>query len=329
MSPKLAIAAAALLCALSLPAAVTVGPVPIPVGTSWRAVVSPSSDPSMHEVIVRQLRLPRVLLGFLVGASLALAGGVMQGLFRNPLASPYLLGIAAGAAAGAAGAIALGFPGPAALPVGAFLGGSSAVLLVYRLALSRTGRSSPLGLILAGVALGAAFSALTSFLLFISAGDRRLAEILFWTMGGLGRSCWSYVWVLLPVAGVGAILVQGFARDLNALSLGEEGAFHLGVEPERLRRVLVVVATALTSTAVAFAGTVGFVGLITPHLIRLLLGPDHRVLFPASFLVGGTFLVWADAAARTACQPAELPVGVITALVGAPFFLALLRRRLP
>lgn len=327
MSQRLLLAILIGLALFSLVSGVTVGSVKISLGESLRLVFAPNSGSEVHGLIIHQLRLPRVLLGFLVGLSLALAGGVMQGLFRNPLASPYLLGIASGASTGAAAAIALGFRGPVALPLGAFLGGALAVSLVYRLAQTRTGRSSTLSLILAGIALGALFSAVTSFLLFITAGDRRLSEILFWTMGSLGRANWRYLWAMLPVAGLGALLLQISARELNALALGEEGARHLGIEPERFKRALLLVTTLLTSTAVAFAGTIGFVGLVTPHAMRLILGPDHRFLLPASALAGGIFLVWADAAARTALSPAELPLGIITALVGGPFFLYLLRTR--
>jgi len=305
--------------------AITIGPVAIPLGEGLRLLLRP--DGSLQALIIHELRLPRVILGFLVGASLALAGGVMQGLFRNPLASPYVLGIASGAAAGAAAVIALGFRSPPTLPLGAFFGGALAVVLVYRLARTKEGRSTGFGLILAGVALGAAFAAVTSFLLFLTAGDRRMSEILFWTMGGLGRANWRYNWVMLPVALLGALLLQATARELNALALGEEGAQHLGIAPERLKLVLLAVTTLLTSTAVAFAGTIGFVGLITPHAVRLVLGPDHRALLPATALAGGIFLVWADAAARTVMRPAELPLGIITALIGAPFFLYLLRTR--
>jgi len=316
----------------SLVAGVMIGPVFVPWREALAAVFGhrpPTGGEAFHGVIVRQVRLPRVLLGFFVGFSLSLSGGVMQGLFRNPLASPYVLGVASGATAGAAGVIALGFGGPVALPLGAFLGGALVVALVYRISRTRTGQTSPLGLILAGVALGTLFTALTSFLLFVTAGDRRLSEILFWTMGGLSRASWRYLWAMLPVAGAGALLVQLTARELNALALGDEGAFHLGVPPERLRKLLLGIGTLLASTAVACSGTIGFVGLVTPHVMRLLLGPDHRVLLPATALAGGVFLVWADALARVAMQPAELPLGIVTAFFGVPFFLYLLRTRLP
>ncbi len=327
---RLILAALAALAVFSFLAGVAIGPVRIPVRESWALIWGGSNSPAdgprpTVALILREIRLPRVLLGFLVGAALALSGGVMQGLFRNPLASPYVLGIASGASAGAAAAIALGWVGPFRLPLGAFLGGALAVLVVYQLA-RRGGRSTGYSLILAGVALGAMFAALTGFLIFLTAGDRRLSEIVFWTMGGLGRARWDYIYFLAPLVVLGAAAVLAFARDLNALALGDDGAFHLGLRPERVRQLLLGLTTALTAGAVAFAGTIGFVGLITPHALRLLLGPDHRTLLPATALAGGTFLVWADAAARTAMSPAELPVGIITALLGAPFFLYLLRR---
>ncbi|MFQ6090860.1 MAG: FecCD family ABC transporter permease, partial [Candidatus Bipolaricaulia bacterium] len=299
MNRKLLFVALGGLAAFSLVGGVAVGPVSIPLGESFHLLFHSDSGSGLHGLIIHGIRLPRVLLGFLVGLSLALSGGVMQGLFRNPLASPYVLGIASGASAGAAAVIALGFRGPLGLPLGAFVGGSLAVALVYRLAQTKAWRSSGFGLILAGVALGAAFAAVTSFLLFMTAGDRRLSEILFWTMGGLGRANWRYLWAMLPIALLGTLSLQAVSRELNALALGEEGAFHLGIEPERLKLVLLAVTTLLTSTAVAFAGTIGFVGLITPHIVRLLIGPDHRALLPATALSGGIFLVWADATART------------------------------
>ncbi|MGQ9476978.1 MAG: FecCD family ABC transporter permease [Candidatus Bipolaricaulia bacterium] len=324
MSKGLIFAILAGLALVSLLSAAAVGPVTIPLGKSLALIFRP--DGSLQSAIVREIRLPRALLGFAIGLALALAGAVLQGLFRNPLADPYILGIAGGATTGAAIVISLGWSGPLTLPLGAFLGGLLAASLVYRLA-KRARGTSPFSLILAGVALGAAFASITSFIIFLTAGDRRLSELLFWGMGSLGRASWPYLWALLPVAFLGMTLLQLRARELNALALGEEGAQHLGLEPEHFKRALLAVTTLLTSTAVAFAGTIGFVGLITPHVMRLILGPDHRFLLPASALAGGIFLVWADAAARTVMRPAELPLGVITALVGAPFFLYLLRTR--
>jgi iron complex transport system permease protein len=314
---------------VSLFAGVMVGPVTIPVGVAFASLFGGESESvsAVHRVIVNQIRLPRVLLGLLVGSALAVSGVAMQGLFRNPLASPYVLGIASGASTGAALAILLASGSVFFLPLGAFVGATAAALIVYGLARGRDRRTSIFTLILAGVAVGALFSAVTSFLIFLSSGGERLSDVLFWIMGGLGRANWSSIAILAPIIGVGIAAVFFFARDLNALSLGEEGAFHIGVNPDTLTRWLLGTTTLLTAAAVAIAGTIGFIGLVIPHVMRLLVGPDHRRLIPVSALAGGCFLVWSDMAARTVFAPAELPVGVITAFLGAPFFLYLLRTR--
>lgn len=290
--------------------------------------LSPFDLDSTHLFILTQIRLPRVLLAALVGGALALCGAVMQGLFRNPLADPYLLGIASGATAGAALVIALHLDSYlGALPLGAFLGGLLVVGIVYRIAKTRVAQLDNYALILAGVALAALFSAVTSFLLFYGGASQDARRLIFWILGGLGGAQWLYVLGL-----VGTLLVTGavlllFARDLNAFSLGEEMAAHLGVEPRHLRKILLLAVTVLTAVAVAVSGTIGFVGLIVPHMLRLIVGPDHRMLLPASALGGAVLLVLCDALARTVLAPAELPIGIITALLGAPFFLFLLRRR--
>ena len=311
-------------------AGIVIGPVTIPLADALSSTfgTADAGVSGTHRLIVHQIRLPRVLLGLLVGAALAVSGTAMQGLFRNPLASPYVLGIAGGASTGAALVILLGARSVLLHPLGAFLGGIAAVGIVYRL--SRRGRdrrTSIFTLILAGVAVGALFSAVTSFLIFLGSGGERLSDVLFWVMGGLGRANWPSVAVLAPIVGVGTAAIFFFARDLNAFSTGEEGAFHLGVNPDVLSRWLLIVTTLLTSAAVALSGTVGFIGLVIPHVMRLLVGPDHRTLIPTSALAGACFLVWSDLAARTVAAPAELPVGVITAFLGAPFFLYLLRTR--
>ncbi len=313
----------------TLLAGVAIGAVAIPISDvlSMFLGVHGQAVNATDRLIVTQIRLPRVLLGFLVGAALAASGAAMQGLFRNPLASPYVLGIASGASTGATLAILFGARSACLLPLGAFFGGALAVSIVYGLARGRDRRTSIFTLILAGVAVGALFSAVTSFLIFLSSRGERLSDVLFWIMGGLGRATWLSSAILAPIAALGIAAVVFFSRDLNALATGEEGAFHLGVNPEVLSRSLLATTTLLTSAAVAFAGTIGFVGLIVPHVIRLIVGPDHRVLVPVSAVVGGCFLVWSDVAARTVVAPAELPVGVITAFLGAPFFLYLLRTR--
>lgn len=315
----LALGVLSLLLAGAIALGIAVGAVPI----------SPFDADPRHRLILEQIRLPRVLLAALVGGALALCGAVMQGLFRNPLADPYLLGIASGATAGAALTIALHLDIYywGVVPVGAFLGGVLAVAIVYRVAQTRWARLDNYALILSGVALAALFSAVTSFLLFYAGAAHDARRLIFWILGGLGGAQWFYVVGLLgTLLVVGAALLL-FARDLNALALGEEMAAHLGIEPRHLRKVLLFAVTLLTAVAVAVSGTIGFVGLIVPHILRLIVGPDHRLLLPVSALGGAVLLTLCDAVARTVLAPAELPIGIITALLGAPFFLFLLRRR--
>lgn len=281
-----------------------------------------------HNLIVQNIRLPRVLTAILAGWILAMSGMVMQGLFQNALASPYVLGIASGASAGASAIIAFGLQsmlGGFALSLGAFAGGTLVVFIVYRLARLRKGQHFSYTLILSGVALGALFSAITTFLIFLSGEQMR--EIIFWIMGNLGRSNWSYLPWFAPVTFLGTLILSFYMRDLNALSLGESGAQHLGINPKAMHRTLLALVTLMTSLAVSVAGTIGFIGLITPHAMRLLVGPDHRILLPASALAGAIFLLASDTLARTVFNPVELPVGVLTAFTGAPFFILLLMSR--
>lgn len=318
------------LAAVVLVAGVAVGPVTIPLKETLAVLIGGTGADGVRPsaaLIIQQVRLPRVILGFFVGGALSVSGAVMQGLFRNPLGSPYILGVASGASAGAAVSILAGWSPMPWLSVSAFFGGLLAVAIVYRIARGRDRRTSIFTLILAGVAVGALFSAVTSFAIFLSSRGEKMADVVFWIMGGLGRSGWIGLTILAPVFGLGTILILAHARDLDALSLGEQAAFHLGVDPLRTTRRLLVLSTLLASAAVAMAGTIGFVGLIVPHVLRLILGPNHRALIPASAIGGGLFLVLADMAARTLMRPVELPVGIVTAFIGAPFFLYLLRSR--
>lgn len=289
---------------------------------------APPSEIASDLFIIRSIRAPRVVSSLLVGMTLGSCGAAMQGIFRNPLASPYLLGVASGANMGAALTIVLGVSGALAglgLPAGAFLGGTLAVTTVYGLSRARIGGEATNTLILAGVALGALFSAVTSFLIFLS--GTQMIEIIIWMMGSLGRSGWEELAWLAPIVLLGTLFLSIRSTELNALALGDAGAHHLGVAPESTRRVIAGAVTIMTSTGVAVSGTIGFVGLITPHAIRLLVGPDHRVLVPCSALGGALFLLVADTIARTLLAPVELPVGIITAIVGGPFFLYLLLSR--
>jgi iron complex transport system permease protein len=280
------------------------------------------------------VRAPRVLMAALVGAGLGVAGAAMQGLFRNPLADPGLIGVSAGAALAAVAAIVLGGSvfGAAAgvlglwlLPVAAFAGVLAATLLMARLG-TVGGVASVATLLLAGVAVNALAGALTGVLIFM-ADDRQVRDITFWTLGSLAGARWVQLPVVLLLVGLPALLLCTLARPLNALLLGEAEAFHLGVRVEAVKRIAVVLAAVAVAAGVAFTGLIGFVGLVVPHLVRLGFGADHRLVLPGAALLGAALLVLADLAARSLVAPAELPVGVVTALLGAPFFLWLLRRR--
>ncbi|MDP9382337.1 MAG: iron ABC transporter permease [Chloroflexota bacterium] len=282
------------------------------------------------EAILLQLRLPRVLGAFIVGAGLASAGALMQGVFRNPLADPYVLGSSAGAGLGAVLAMALslrfstlGF-GP--VPVFAFLGALGALLLVY--ALARVGWRTPTThLLLAGVAVSSLLASGMSFvMLFGRFAQSQLQSIFAWLLGGVALSGWQELRVLSPLLVLALLAAWAMARPLDALALGEEGAAHLGIPVEHAKLLAIAVAALLTALAVSISGLVGFVGLVVPHSVRLLVGPSHRLLVPSCALAGGAFLVLIDLLGRTILAPGEVPVGLLTALLGAPFFLWLLRR---
>lgn len=278
--------------------------------------------------IILQIRLPRIIAGVLVGIALASAGVVYQGIFRNPMADPYVIGVSAGAALGAALAIVLGlgfqYLGVNTVPIFAFFGALGTIFLVYNL--SRVGTKVPVTpLLLSGIAVSIFLSAIVSVLQVFS--GERLHQLIFWLMGGFSYTEWNDLWGIFPLIGLGIILIYLHARALNILALGDETAQHLGVEVERVRRLLLVSATLTTASAVSVGGLIGFVGLIIPHLARLLMGPDHRILIPTSIILGAFFLVMCDAIARVILAPVELPVGVITSLTGGPFFLYLLKKR--
>jgi iron complex transport system permease protein len=282
------------------------------------------------EAIVWLLRLPRVLVAATVGAGLATAGALMQGLFRNPLAEPSLTGVGPGAVLGAVSAFVVGWGSRSVvlLPLASIACALLALLLVYAIA-TRGGVTPVPTLLLAGVALGALLSALSSLLLSLNVVTWQVTqEIVFWMMGGLEGRTWAHVWLSAPFVMLGLVAAQCLARDLDLLLLGEETAASLGVEVEHVKRLLVLTAALLTGSAVAVAGLVGFVGLIVPHAVRLLLGPAHRTLLPASALAGAAFVMACDLGARTLMPPHEIRLGVVTALCGAPFFLLLLLRRL-
>lgn len=315
--------------------AASTGSVDIPLATTWRILADklpfiqiPQDWSNGWAVIVWDIRLPRVLLAGVVGAALSVAGATYQGLFRNPLADPYLIGVAQGSALGAvigfmisasSAGMALGI-----VPTMAFVGGLGSVAVVY--ALARVGKTLPLStLILAGVALGALLGAMVSYLTLNS--GQMMRSILFWLSGSFALSQWSEFLVVLPVTLLASAVILVFGRALNIMQLDEEQAQQLGIDVEKMKIILLVAATLITAAAVSFVGIIGFVGIIIPHAVRLIWGPDHRFLLPLSMVCGAIFLILADLLARTLLAPSEIPIGVITALVGAPFFLYILRRR--
>ncbi len=293
------------------------------VGDALAAIVGRGDATAL--AIVWELRAPRVALGFLVGGSLAVSGAALQALVRNPLADPYLLGLSGGASLGAVLAIAAGIASLWAMPAAAFAGALVTIIAVYRLALVTGGGLDSRVLLLAGVVVGALAGAITSGILSVTESVR-VRSALLWLLGGLGGVGWTGAAALAAYAVPALAVLVREARALDLLALGEEPAQFLGADVARTKRRLYVAASLLTAAAVAAAGIVGFVGLVVPHAVRLLRGPAHRGLLPAAFVLGGAFLIVADAGARTLFAPQELPVGVITAGVGVPLFAVLLRR---
>ncbi|MBU0687353.1 MAG: iron ABC transporter permease [Candidatus Margulisbacteria bacterium] len=279
------------------------------------------------DIIIWQIRLPRIILSALVGMMLAISGTILQGVLRNPLADPYILGVSAGGSIGAILAMALGlefwFLGISTVPIFAFLFAIAAVFIVYMLS-NTGGKTTPQTLILAGVTVSIFASALLSIIIIIT-GD--LQSIYFWLLGSFSGSDWGAVLAVLPYALIGFGVAYFYSKDLNALLLGEETAYTLGVDVEKVRRFLLIVASILAAATVAVAGLIGFVGLIVPHFVRLIVGPHHKLLIPLSALTGMLIVVIADTIARTIFAPIEIPVGIVMALFGCPFFLYLLRRR--
>ena len=315
--------------------AASMGSVYVPFGAAVQVVaaglpgVELSPDvPEAWDTILWKLRLPRVAQAALVGAALAMSGAAYQGLFKNPLADPYLVGVASGAGLGAVVVLLTGIPmylaGISLLPVAAFAGGTGAVAVAYSVA--RNSRGTPTTtLILAGVAIAALTGAVSSLLILRS--DPELRPVLAWLMGSLISSEWKESAIVLAYVVPGMAVLLGFGRMLNVLQLSEDHAAMLGVPVEKVKLLLIGAATLVTAAAVSFSGLIGFVGLVAPHVVRLIWGPDYRFLLPMSAIVGATFLVLADLVARTIVSPGELPVGMVTAFCGAPFFLYLLRRR--
>lgn len=287
-----------------------------------------------ERVVLYDIRLPRLAMGLLVGAALAVSGVLLQGLFRNPLADPGIVGVGAGASLGAVLAIVLGGVLPPAIraltgghlvALAACAGGWLITVALYRIA-SSGGRTQVATLLLAGIALGALAAAATGVLIFL-ADDSQLRDLTFWSMGSLAGATWGKLLAILPMIGSALLLAPRLGRGLNALALGEAQALHMGIDVQRLKRLTVLATALATGAAVAVSGGIGFVGIVVPHLLRLAAGPDHRRLIPQSALLGAALLILADLASRLIVAPAELPIGIITALLGAPVFLWILLRQ--
>lgn len=295
------------------------------------------ADPSLlarDQLVLWSVRLPRVAVAGTIGALLALSGAIMQGLFRNPLADPALVGVSSGGAFAAASAIVISdsawgasfrFMQLELLPFAAFAGSLLTTLLLYRIS-SREGRTSVAIFLLAGLAIAAIANAGIGLLVFV-ADDRQLRDITFWLLGSLSGSTWPKAAIIVPVLVVALAVVMLIARGLDVLVLGEAEAFHSGVDVERLKKISIVLISAMTGVAVSVCGIVGFVGIVVPHLLRMVIGPGHRMLLPASACLGATLLIGADTLARVIASPAEVPVGILTAAIGAPFFLFILLRQ--
>jgi iron complex transport system permease protein len=327
------------LLAVATVAGVAIGSTPLPWATVARALAAGSLPHGWVDTsglvpadisIIWLIRLPRVLVAAIVGAGLATAGALMQGLFRNPLAEPSMTGVGPGAVLGAVIVFVSGWgvTSVVALPLAAIAGALAALFLVYGIA-TRGGATPITTLLLAGIAVGSFFTAVSSLLISLNIVNWQVAQdIVFWMMGGLDSRTWAHVWLSAPFVAIGLLAALAQARTLDLMLLGEDTASSLGVDVESAKRLLVFTSALLTGASVAVAGLVGFVGLLVPHAVRLLLGPGHRRLIPASAVTGAAFLVACDLVARTVRPPAEVRLGVVTALSGAPFFLWLLLRRL-
>lgn len=317
--------AAMLLGTLIGPAGLTAGGVLLDLLDRLPLLAVDSGLTERQQVILWEIRVPRVVLGAIVGATLAIAGATYQGVFRNPLADPYLLGVSSGAGLGATLAIvAGGAMGSGLVPPAAFAGGMIAVMATYALGRSVGGGRSEVVIILAGVAVAAFASAIQTF--FMQRHDDTLRQVYSWMLGRLTTSGWTDVRTVLPYVLVSVAVIALFRRMLDVMAVGDVEATTMGISPARVRLILISVATLGTAAVVSVSGLIGFVGIVIPHAVRMLIGPGHRLLLPTSLLAGATFLVLADVIARTAMSPAELPIGVVTAAIGAPFFLVVLRR---
>ncbi len=324
-----------ILSVISIVAGVGLGPVKIDFLVVWQIITSKLFSTELADIkvntvkIVWALRLPRVLLGFVVGAGLALAGVAIQSFTRNPLSEPYILGVSSGASAGAVmvvlnGAL-IGIIGRYALPIGAFLGAITSLLVVYNVAKTRNG-VIPIRLILVGIGVSSMFMALTNYLVFNAKTDSGVRNATFWMMGSLAGTKWEYLWIPLAILIATFLILMILHRAMNTMLLGESTSIILGMDIKRARKIIIIVSALLAGSIVSVSGSIGFVGLIIPHIIRNLIGSDHKYVIPAALLAGGIFIVFSDVAARLLVAPQELPIGIVTALLGAPYFVYLVRK---
>jgi iron complex transport system permease protein len=325
-----------ILCGLSV-VTTSVGSAGIPLGQTFRILIKKipllgrgvdisDLNPNFLTIIYR-VRIPRVIMAILVGTALSSAGVMYQGLFRNPMADPYIIGISSGASVAVAVAIVTGlsstFLGFSALMIAAFIGALAVSMLVFAIARSKTRYISVLKLILSGIAVGSLCSAATSFLMMFDREE--MHQIVFWILGSLTTARWEQIYIIAPVIVCGTAALFLFTKDLNLLSLGEQRAKQLGVHTEQVKNCVIVLTSLIVAAAVSVSGIIGFIGLVIPHIMRIIVGPDNRVLFPVSAITGGIVLLTADTLARTIMVPRELPVGILTALLGSPFFIYLLK----
>ena len=322
----------AVLCAVSI-ASLTTGATGVRLGDALLRLIRGEDLSVVERVVLFDIRMPRLIIGILVGASLAVSGAVMQGLFRNPLADPGLVGVSAGASAGAISAIVVGglLPltiqdriGSALVPLAAFFGGWATTILLYRISTSR-GRTSIAVMLLAGIAMGALTAAFSGVMIY-KADDNQLRDLTFWSLGSLSGATWAKVFTAAPMIIATLSVAPFLARSLNGLALGEAAAGHLGIPVQRMKTIAILTVACATGAAVAVSGGIGFIGIVVPHLLRVATGPDHTYLLPNAALLGATLLILADMIARVVVAPAELPIGIITALLGGPFFLWILLR---
>jgi iron complex transport system permease protein len=289
------------------------------------SLIDSESIRQSHYYIVSNVRLPRILLSALIGVGLSIVGSTFQSMFRNPMADPYVLGISSGASAGATIAIVFGLGGIVGglsiITLFAFLGAILTVVIVYNIARVGT-RVTSLGLILAGIAVGLFLSSMVSLLMFFNRDD--IEKIVMWIMGSVSAATWNRVGILAPVVILGSVIIMAYARDLNAMSIGDETAKSLGIEVEKVKKILLTVSSLIVASCVSTSGVIGFVGLIVPHTIRLIVGSDQRAVLPFSAVTGAIFMVVCDTLARNLIPPSEIPVGTITSLFGAPFFIFML-----